>query len=83
MSERKRPAVNRLSGLGHSPVHALVHAGEVAQWSVVLLGWLWLGEQGMRLGCAAAQSRPCVGLGISPGLDGTFGFADRVGRLVA
>jgi ABC-type branched-subunit amino acid transport system permease subunit len=42
MSERKHPAVNRQHGLGHSPVHALVHAGEVAQWTVVLLGWLWL-----------------------------------------
>ncbi len=28
----------------------LAHVGEVAQWTVVLLGWLWLGEQGAQLG---------------------------------
>ena len=27
---------------------ALAHAGEVAQWTLLLLGWLWLGEQGSR-----------------------------------
>ena len=60
MSERKHPAVNRQPGLGHSPVHALVHAGEVAQWTVVLLGWLWLGEQGMRLGWSLASGVSAV-----------------------
>lgn len=34
---------------------ALAHAGEVAQWAVMLLGWLWLGEQGMRLGWSVAS----------------------------
>jgi hypothetical protein len=29
---------------------ALIHAGEVAHWSVVLLGWIWLGEQSMLSG---------------------------------
>ncbi|WP_146187790.1 hypothetical protein [Limnohabitans sp. T6-5] len=33
----------------------LAHAGEVAQWTVLLLGWLWLGEQGMRLGWSVAS----------------------------
>ncbi len=33
----------------------LAHAGEVAQWAVLLLGWLWLGEQGMRLGWSVAS----------------------------
>ncbi|PUE35077.1 hypothetical protein B9Z52_04235 [Limnohabitans sp. Jir72] len=33
----------------------LAHAGEVAQWAVLLLGWLWLGEQGMRLGWSMAS----------------------------
>lgn len=28
----------------------LVHAGEVAHWAVVLLGWIWMGEQGMLSG---------------------------------
>lgn len=55
MSERQPPALTHLHGLGHPPVHALVHAGEVAQWTVVLLGWLWLGEQGMRLGWSLAS----------------------------
>ena len=27
-----------------------VHAGEVAHWALVLLGWIWLGEQGMLSG---------------------------------
>ncbi len=34
---------------------AWVHAGEVAQWVVLLLGWIWLGEQGMRLGWSLAS----------------------------
>ena len=34
---------------------ALAHAGEVAQWALMLLGWLWLGEQGMRLGWSVAS----------------------------
>jgi len=29
---------------------ALTHAREVAHWLVLLLGWLWLGEQGMHWG---------------------------------
>ena len=33
----------------------LNHAGEVAQWTVLLLGWIWLGEQGMRLGWSIAS----------------------------
>lgn len=34
---------------------ALTHAGEVAHWFVLLLGWLWLGEQGMHLGWSWAS----------------------------
>lgn len=34
---------------------AFIHAGEVAQWVVVLLGWVWLGEQGMHLGWSTAS----------------------------
>jgi len=34
---------------------ALAHAGEVAQWTLLLLGWLWLGEQGSRLGWSLAS----------------------------
>jgi len=34
---------------------AWLHAGEVAHWTVVLLAWLWLGEQGMRLGWSLAS----------------------------
>jgi hypothetical protein len=34
---------------------ALVHAAEVAQWIVLLLAWLYLGEQGMRLGWSVAS----------------------------
>ena len=34
---------------------AFIHAGEVAQWVVVLLGWVWLGEQGMHLGWSMAN----------------------------
>lgn len=41
MSERQRIAT-------HMP-NAWMHAALVAQWVVVLLGWIWLGEQGMRL----------------------------------
>ncbi len=32
----------------------LLHAGDVAQWMVQLLGWLWLGQQGMLRGWAVA-----------------------------
>jgi len=32
----------------------LLHAGEVAQWLVQLLGWLWLGQQGMLRGWSMA-----------------------------
>ena len=34
---------------------ALTHAGEVAHWLVLLLGWLWLGEQGMHFGWSWAS----------------------------
>lgn len=40
----------------------LAHAGEVAQWTVMLLGWLWLGEQGMRLGWSLASGVLAVAL---------------------
>jgi hypothetical protein len=40
----------------------LAHAGEVAQWTVLLLGWLWLGEQGMRLGWSVASGVLAVSL---------------------
>lgn len=38
-----------------APHRALAHAGEMAQWALLLLGWLWLGEQGMRLGWSLAH----------------------------
>ncbi|HQS31436.1 MAG: hypothetical protein B7X59_02600 [Polaromonas sp. 39-63-203] len=41
---------------------ALAHAGEVAQWGVLLLGWIWLGEQGMRLGWSLASGVLAVAL---------------------
>ena len=47
MSEAKRVTPSAPRGLAH--------AGEVAQWTVLLLGWLWLGEQGMRLGWSMAS----------------------------
>lgn len=31
------------------------HSGAVAQWIVIMLGWLWLGEQGSRLGWSNAS----------------------------
>jgi hypothetical protein len=40
----------------------LAHAAEVARWSVMLLGWLWLGEQGMRLGWSWASGVVAVAL---------------------
>lgn len=40
----------------------LAHAGEVAQWCVMLLGWLWLGEQGMRMGWSLASGVLAVSL---------------------
>jgi len=40
----------------------LAHGGEVAQWSVQLLGWLWLGQQGMRLGWPVASGVLAVAL---------------------
>ena len=40
----------------------LAHAAEVARWSVMLLGWLWLGEQGMRLGWSWASGVLAVAL---------------------
>lgn len=41
---------------------ALSHVGEVAQWTLMLLGWLWLGEQGMRLGWSLASGVLAVAL---------------------
>lgn len=38
------------------------HAGEVAQWVLLLLGWLWLGEQGMRWGWSLASGVLAVAL---------------------
>jgi hypothetical protein len=40
----------------------LAHAGEVAHWAVMLLGWLWLGEQGMRWGWSLASGLLAVAL---------------------
>jgi len=42
-------------GMRMSEARRLAHAGEVAHWAVLLLGWLWLGEQGMRLGWSLAS----------------------------
>jgi len=47
MSERTNPALTL--------PRAWAHAGEVSQWGVTLLAWLWLGEQGMRLGWGVAS----------------------------
>jgi len=41
---------------------ALAHAGELAQWTLLLLGWLWLGEQGSRLGWSLASGVTPVAL---------------------
>lgn len=41
---------------------ALTHASEVAHWFVLLLGWLWLGEQGMHLGWSWASGVLAVAL---------------------
>ena len=38
-----------------TPPRALAHAGEVSQWGVTLLAWLWLGEQGQRWGWGVAS----------------------------
>lgn len=45
-----------------APSGAWAHAGEVAQWALMLLGWLWLGEQGMRLGWSLASGVLAVSL---------------------
>lgn len=50
MSEHLDRVPVQAVGSTRTGVSALVHAGEVAQWTLILLGWLWLGEQGMRLG---------------------------------
>lgn len=55
----------RMSETRHGPAvpfSAWVHAGEVAQWVLLLLGWLWLGEQGMRLGWSLASGVLAVSL---------------------
>ena len=41
---------------------SLAHAGEVAQWTLLLLGWLWLGEQGSQLGWSLASGVMAVAL---------------------
>ena len=41
---------------------ALTHAREVAHWLVLLLGWLWLGEQGMQWGWSWASGVLAVAL---------------------
>ncbi|MEY4258025.1 MAG: hypothetical protein RJA56_926 [Pseudomonadota bacterium] len=41
--------------LAPSSSAVLNHAGEVAHWIILLLGWIWLGEQGMRLGWSIAS----------------------------
>ena len=41
---------------------ALTHAREVAHWLVLLLGWLWLGEQGMHWGWSWASGVLAVAL---------------------
>ena len=40
----------------------LTHAREVAHWLVLLLGWLWLGEQGMQWGWSWASGVLAVAL---------------------
>lgn len=55
----------RMSETRQSPTaqhNALAHAGEVAQWALLLMGWLWLGEQGMRLGWSVASGVLAVSL---------------------
>ena len=37
------------------PIQVSAHVREVAQWVVMLLGWVWLGEQGMRMGWTLAS----------------------------
>ncbi len=54
MSESRHSRTASLKGLDH--------AGEVAHWAVMLLGWLWLGEQGMRLGWSQASGVLAVAL---------------------
>ena len=49
-------------GMRMSEARRLAHAGEVAHWAVLLLGWLWLGEQGMRLGWSLASGVLAVAL---------------------
>ena len=38
--------------------NALAHAGEVAHWTLLLLGWLWLGEQGSPAAKASTATLP-------------------------
>ncbi|WP_353138942.1 hypothetical protein [Limnohabitans sp.] len=45
---------DKLATLNHA-LRALTHAREVAHWLVLLLGWLWLGQQGTILGWSFAS----------------------------
>ncbi len=55
------PRFESAPSVTHVP-RALAHAGELAQWSVTLLAWLWLGEQGMRWGWGWASGVLAVAL---------------------
>lgn len=57
MSEVPRP----LTALHTEPAW-LTHAAETAQWMVQLLAWLWLGQQGVRLGWPLASGVLAVAL---------------------
>lgn len=55
------PMSDSQAALNHVP-RALTHAREVAHWLVLLLGWLWLGEQGTLLGWSLASGVLAVAL---------------------
>lgn len=54
LSEALPEAPTELPSNAPGGTRALAQAAEVAQWSVMLLGWLWLGEQGQRFGGSVA-----------------------------